>query len=166
MLRWQNSSKLTLLQQKPVSSCSNAITNLHIVDRPWTVVCSAFRNEFKQSVLYVPSSVGLGSREMARIVLPSMRVLLTQRFRLEHRGNLRAYKVKLVGFSSIQTSTVCFHRFCTLFYLSFFGSSWLRDHLHQPMSIPIADRSNWHDSSVSRPPCQGSGDCRRRGDAR
>lgn len=40
------------------------------------------------------------------------------------------------------------------------------DHLCWPISIPFADHSHWLDCRVSRMPCQGSGDCRRRGDAR
>lgn len=72
-----------------------------------------------------------------RIVLPSKRVLLTQHFRVEHGGNLRGYKVKLVGFSSIQTSAVCFHRFCTLFFLQFF---WIL--MTQRSSLPANKHSH------------------------
>lgn len=77
-----------------------------------------------------------GYREAARIILPSKHVLLTQRFRVEHGGNLRVYKVKLVGFSSIQTSAVCFHRFCALFSSVF----WIL--MSQRSSLPANEHSH------------------------
>lgn len=54
---------------------------------------------------------------------------------------------------------------CYLFSFNSSGFSWLVEIIFTGLRVPLTDHNSWHGNHVSRPRCQGSGDCWRHGDA-